>query len=107
MVGNWRRAQNSYLGYMRRGVLNEHEFVKTNNMAREQTAALQVQRESLAKWIDEQRERELTTERVPGMVKTFIEDFQALEPRVRKSHLQTILKSAIVCRDSIELEFRA
>ena len=94
------------LGFMRRGVLNEQEFVKANNLAREQVSALQAQKASLAEWVDEQKEREQTTERVPGMVKTFIEDFQAMEPRVRKSHLQTILKSAHVRRSSIELEFR-
>ena len=94
------------LGFMRRGVLNEQEFVKANNLAREQVSALQAQKGSLAEWVDQQKEREQTTERVPGMVKTFIEDFQAMEPRVRKSHLQTILKSAHVRRNSIELEFR-
>ena len=94
------------LGFMRRGVLNEQEFVKANNLAREQVSALQAQKEYLVEWVDEQKEREQTTERVPGMVKTFIEDFQAMEPRVRKSHLQTILKSAHVRRNSIELEFR-
>ena len=93
------------LGFMRRGVLNEQEFVKANNLAREQVSALQAQKEYLVEWVDEQKEREQTTERVPGMVKTFIEDFQAMEPRVRKSHLQTILKSAHVRRNSIELEF--
>ena len=94
------------LGFMRRGVLNEQEFVKANNLAREQVSALQTQKGSLAEWVDQQKERDQTTERVPGMVKTFIEDFQAMEPRVRKSHLQTILKSAHVRRNSIELEFR-
>ncbi|MCI0903536.1 MAG: recombinase family protein [Chloroflexi bacterium] len=94
------------LGFMRRGVLNEQEFVKANNLAREQVSALQTQKGSLAEWVDKQKERDQTTERVPGMVKTFIEDFQAMEPRVRKSHLQTILKSAHVRRNSIELEFR-
>ena len=41
------------------------------------------------------------------MAKTFIEDFEAMEPRVRKSHLQTILKSAHVRGNSKELEFRS
>ena len=91
---------------MRRGVLNEQEFVKANNLAREQESALQEQKETLVQWVNQQREREETSERVPSMVKTFIEDFQTLEPRVRKSHLQTILKSAHVRRNNIELEFR-
>ena len=94
------------LGFMRRGVLNEQEFVKANKLAREQVSALQEQKGSLAQWVDEQKQRERTSERVPAMVKTFIEDFQTMDPRVRKSHLQTILKSAHVLRESIELEFR-
>ena len=47
-----------------------------------------------------------TKDRVPGLIKTFLEDFQAMDPRVRKSHLQTILKAAHISRDTIELEFR-
>ena len=94
------------IGFMRRGVLNEQGFVRANNLAREQVSALQEQRETLVQWVNQQREREETRERVPSMVKTFIEDFKTLEPRVRKSHLQTILKSAHARRNSIELEFR-
>ena len=44
---------------------------------------------------------------MPGMIKTFLEDFRDMEPRVQKAHLQTILKAAHVSRDKIELEFRA
>jgi hypothetical protein len=40
------------------------------------------------------------------MIKTFLEDFHIMEPRVQKAHLQTILKAAHVSRDKIELEFR-
>ena len=47
-----------------------------------------------------------TRDRVPGLIKTFLEDFQVMDPRLRKSHLQTILKAAHVSRDTIELEFR-
>ena len=90
----------------RRGVLNEQEFVKANNMARDQVSALQARRESLVQWIDEQKDRMLTRERVPGLIKSFLEDFQTMDPRLRKSHLQTILKAAHVSRDKIELEFR-
>ena len=56
--------------------------------------------------LENEREREQTIERVPGMIKTFLEDFQHMEPRVQKAHLQTILKAAHVSRDKIELEFR-
>ena len=94
------------LGFLRRGVLNEQEFVKANNMARDQVAALQERRESLVQWVDEQKERAEARDRVPGLIKTFLEDFEAMDPRLRKSHLQTILKAAHVRRDAIELEFR-
>ena len=94
------------LGFLRRGVLNEQEFVKANNMARDQQSAFQESRETLARWIEEQAGREQTIERVPGMIKTFLEDFHIMEPRVQKAHLQTILKAAHVSRDKIELEFR-
>ena len=45
-------------------------------------------------------------DRVPGLIKTFLEDFQTVDPRLRKSHLQTILKAAHVRRDAIGLESR-
>jgi len=87
-------------------VLNEQEFVKANNMARDQQSAFQESKETLARWIEEQTGREETIERVPGMIKTFLEDFRNMEPRVQKAPLQTILKAAHVSRDKIELEFR-
>ena len=39
------------------------------------------------------------------MVKTFLEHFNIMEPRVQKVHLQTILKAAHVNRDMIDLAF--
>ena len=87
-------------------MLNEQEFVKANNMARGQQSAFQESKEILARWIEEQAGREQAIERVPGMIKTFLEDFRDMEPRVQKAHLQTILKAAHVRRDKIELEFR-
>lgn len=48
-----------------------------------------------------------TSERIPAEIRSFLEDFQSMEPRVQKAHLQTILKSAYVYRDNrIKLEFR-
>ena len=94
------------LGFLRRGVLNEQEFMKANHSARDQVSALQERKSSLALRIDEQKDREQSNNKIPSMIKTFLEDFQAMDPRRRKSHLQTILKSAHVRRDTIELEFR-
>jgi hypothetical protein len=75
-------------------------------MARDQVSGLQERRESLAQWVDEQKERSAARDRTPGLIETFLEDFEAMDPRVRKSHLQTILKAAHISRDTIELEFR-
>ena len=94
------------LGFLRRGVLNEQEFVKANNMSRDQMSGLQERRESLAQWVDEQKDRMQTRDRMPDLIKTFLEDFETMDPRLRKSHLQTILKAAHVSRDKIELEFK-
>ena len=94
------------LGFLRRGVLNEQEFVKANNMARDQVSALQEKKSSLTLWIDEQKERAEARDRMPGLIKTFLEDSEPMDARLRKSHLQTILKAAHVRRDTIELEFR-
>ena len=57
-------------------------------------------------WVDEPKDRAQTRDRMPGLIKTFFEDFGAMDPRLRKSHLQTILKAAHISRDTIELEFR-
>ena len=94
------------LGFLRRGILNETEFMKANDMVRDQASALQARKESLAQWVDEQKQRAKTREEVPALIKTFLEDFQTLDPRLGKSHLQTILKAAHIRRDAIELEFR-
>jgi len=47
-----------------------------------------------------------TRDRVPGLIKTFLEDFETMGLRLRKSLLQTILKAAHVRRDATELEIR-
>ena len=65
-----------------------------------------IRKSSLTVWVDEPKDRAQTRDRVPGLIKTFLEDFQAMDPRLRKSHLQTILKAAHIGRDTIELEFR-
>ena len=94
------------LGFLRRGVLNEQEFIKANNLARAQVSVLQDRKEGLSSWIEEQTVREKTMELIPGRIKTFLQDLHNLEPRIQKGHLQGVLKSAYVSRDKIELEFR-
>ena len=43
---------------------------------------------------------------MPGLIKMFLEDFETMDPRLRKSHLQTILKAAHISRGMIDLKFR-
>ena len=64
-------------------------------MARDQVSALQGRKSSLTLWIEEQKDRAQTRDRVPRLIKTFLEDFQAMD-----------LKAAHISRDTIELEFR-
>jgi hypothetical protein len=63
-------------------------------MARDQVSALQERKLPLTLWIDEQKNRVQTMARMPGLIKTFLEDFQ------------TILKAAHTSRYTIEFDFR-
>ena len=88
-------------------MLSEAEFPKANEVARSQSTGLEARREELAQWLDEQRGRVSTAERMPGAIKSFLEDFESLDVRHQKAQLQSILKSAYVFRDErIEVEFR-
>ncbi len=61
----------------------------------------------MSSWLEEQRNRVSTAERLPGAIESFLEDFQNLDVRHQKAQLQAILKTAHVYRDDrIELEFR-
>jgi len=51
------------MGFLSRCVLNEQEFVKANNMARNQRSGFQESKETLAWWIEEQAGREDTDDR--------------------------------------------
>ena len=94
------------IGFLRRDVLNEQEFIKANNLAREQVKVLQDRKAELSSWIERQVGRVEATELIPGKIDTFLHDLNNMEPRIQKSHLQGVLKSAYVSRDKIELEFR-
>ena len=76
-------------------------------MARSQSTALEDRREELNLWIEEQRTRVSTAERLPGAISSFLADFESLDVRRQKAQLQDILKSAYVYRDhGLELDFR-
>jgi site-specific DNA recombinase len=94
-------------GLLKRKILTEQEFARVNEKVRSQKADLENRKEQLTRLLSQARASEALIERVPRVIKTFVEAFQSLEPRQQKSHLQTILKSANVYKDGrIELEFR-
>ncbi len=96
-----------HLDLLKRGVLSETEFSKANEVARSQSTALEAIREELGSWVEEQRTRVSTADRLPGAIQSFLADFESLDVRHQKAQLQAILKSAYVFRDErIELEFR-
>ena len=95
-----------HLDLLKRDILNETEFVKANELIRSQKEALDVRREELQEWVDEQQGKVSASERMPQAIRTFLEDLETMDVRVAKSHLQTILKAAHVKKDEIELEFR-
>jgi site-specific DNA recombinase len=97
-----------HLDLLKRGILNEQEFVKANESLRRQKGALEARREELSRWVEEQRNKVSLAERIPEAIRSFLEDFQGMEARLQKARLQTILKAAHIYRDSrIELEFRS
>jgi len=57
--------------------------------------------------LNDQKTKVSSAERIPIEIKSFLEDFEGLDIRIQKAHLQTILKSAYIHRDRrIEVEFR-
>ncbi|MCH8281350.1 MAG: recombinase family protein [Chloroflexi bacterium] len=96
-----------HLDYLKRDILNEKEFVKANEACRSQVEGLQIRQDELDRWVEKQSGITSAAERLPGEIKTFLEDFQGMDVRRQKSHLQTLLKAAYVYgHDTIELEFR-
>ena len=74
---------------------------------REERTAIKAKYQELEGWLQDQDGRVSSAERIPIEIRSSLEDFQGLDIRVQKAHLQTILKSAYVHRDRrIEIEFR-
>lgn len=95
------------LDLLKRGLLDEHDFSVANTARRDERAAAENRRADLERRRAEQRARSELAEAVPVKVRSFIEDFGALETRKAKASLQGILKAAYVYRDGrVELEFR-
>lgn len=95
------------LDLLKRGVLDEAEFVRANQARRQERQALEARRAELAERVEADRGRAEAAAALPIRVRSFLEDFAALDTRRAKALLQTILKAAHVYRSGeIELEFR-
>jgi len=90
-----------------RGILNESEYAKRQEVRRMEQARLQPRKAELEANIAAQRDREAQVKAVPMKVGSFLEDFGSMEVTKAKAILQTILKAAHVWKGGkIELEFR-
>jgi len=90
-----------------RGVMTEPEYLKRQEVRREEQGGLQARKDDLEARVGAQRDMEAQVAAVPVKVQTFLEDFQGMDVRRAKAILQGIIKAAHVFSDGrIELEFR-
>ena len=97
-----------HLDLIKRGILNEEEFVKANESIRSQKQAVEARQIELKQWLEDQRGKASASERMPQAIGNFVQDFGWLEVRVAKAQLQTMLKAIHVYRDNtLKVEFRS
>ncbi|MCH7552547.1 MAG: recombinase family protein [Chloroflexi bacterium] len=95
------------LDLLKRGILDERDFMEANAQRRRERADLETRRATLAAEVERSRRQAEMAKELPSRIGTFLEDFQGLDVRRQKAHLQTILRAAHVYRDGrLELEFR-
>ena len=87
--------------------MNEPEYMKRQEVRREEQEGLQSRKADLETIVAAQREFEAQAAAVPIQVASFLEDFQTMDVRHAKAILQGIIKAAHVFNDGrIELVFR-
>lgn len=95
------------LGFLKRGLLNEEEFLKANAERRNERTSVEMR---LAELREELHRAETTRESItslPERITSFVESFEQLEVPKAKAMLQMILKGAYVWTNGrVELEFR-
>jgi len=94
------------LDLLKRGILDEAEFVKANTARRTERAALETKRAELSEQDAAEHARQRTAATLPARVRSFLEDVQAMDVRQAKPLLAAIVKAVHVYRDTLELEFR-
>jgi hypothetical protein len=94
------------LDLLKRGVLDEQDFLTANAARKQERLALETRRADLAAQVKDARARVALATALPARVRSFLEDVEQLETRKAKALLQGILSAAYVHRDGrIELEF--
>ena len=90
-----------------RGIMTEPEYLKRQEVRREEQEGLQSRKVDLEAAITAQRDMEDQVDAVPIKIRSFIEDVNSMDVRQAKAILQGIIKAAHVFNDGrIELEFR-
>ena len=95
-----------HLDLLKRAVINEQEFAKANAARREEMEQPEARRGELIGIVTRGKQTAEQVERLPKMVGSFLENFQAMDIRRQKAELQRILKAVHVYQDRVELEFR-
>lgn len=95
------------LGLLKRGVLDEQDFLRANAARKHERTAMETRRADLAAQVTTAAAQDAAVATLPARVRGFLDDVDALETRKAKAILQSILLAAHVYRDGrIELEFR-
>lgn len=90
-----------------RSIMTEPEFVKRQEVRREEQEGLQALKTDLEARVAAQQDMESQVATVPVKVESFLEDFQGMDVQQAKAILQGIIRAAHVYNDGrIELEFR-
>ena len=90
-----------------RAIMNEAEYVKRQEVRRQEQEDLQSSKAELEAKLAAQRDLAAQAASVPVKVGSFLQDFKGMDVRQAKALLQGILKAAHVYKDGrIELEFR-
>lgn len=98
----------SNLELLKRGVLDEQDFLRANASRKQERTALEHRRAELAAEAKDVQTRTAMASTLPARVRGFLDDVNHLEVRKSKALLQGILSAAHVYRDGrIELEFRS
>ncbi len=91
-----------------RAVMTEAEYIKRQEIRRQEQEELQPRKAELEASVAAQKDMEAQAAAVPAKIRSFLEDFRDMEVPQAKAFLQNIVKAAHVFKDGrIELQFRS